>query len=104
MYHINYFICGVRSLGSQFTKPMSKWQRLHLILILNHWFRASQLTVGYFRTTSVMTTEDLSQITVLMDKDERFVQFVPYIIFINTPTIIRGIFLKFSGTPGITVI
>ena len=104
MGHINSFLCGIRSLVSQFVKPVCKCQRLDLILTLAHWIRASQVTMGYFRTTGVITMENLGKTAVLRAKDETFVLFFLYIIFLNTPKIIRGSFLKFSGIPGITVI
>ena len=59
--------------------------------------------MGYFRTKCVTTTENLGKTIVLVAKDETFVLFVLYIIFMNTPKIIRGTFLKFRGIPGISV-
>ena len=52
----------------------------------------------------VMTMETLGRNTVLMAKDEILVLFVLHIIFFNTPKMIRGTSLKFSGFPGGTVI
>ena len=48
--------------------------------------------------------ENLGKTIVLMAKDEIFVLLVPFVIFINTPKIIKYTSLKFSGILGITVI